>query len=107
MRSIFVKNMMRSRSLFIIFFFSMSLLFGVLAQATTPSSQTVSLLSNSYPGHTDPGIFTIGSVNEKNGNSIMLDSQSNTAEISAKVYVKHYHRRDGTPVRSHYRRDPR
>lgn len=39
--------------------------------------------------------------------TIIPYSATSTINLEAKVYVKHYHRRDGTPVRNHYRRDPR
>ena len=101
------KKMMRNGALFLVFCFSLSLFFGVLAQAMIPLSQTILFPLNHHSNNVDTGTFTIGFENEKADNSIMLDSQSYTVDISARVYVKHYHRRDGTPVRSHYRRDPR
>lgn len=90
-----------------VFCFSLSLILGVLAQATTPSTQTILFPSNPHPNNIDTGTYSIGFWNERADYSIMPNSQSNTVDVSARVYVKHYHRRDGTPVRSHYRRDPR
>jgi hypothetical protein len=101
------KKMIRTGSLFMVFCFSLSVIFGVLVQATTPSTQTVLIRSNPHPNNIDTGTFSIGFGDERAEKSIIPDSQSNTVDVSARVYVKHYHRRDGTPVRSHYRRDPR
>lgn len=101
-------KLVRMGSLLTIYCVTLSLVFGILAQASIPSSsQTILSLSNSHSNNIEYGNIAIGFGNEKVGNSFMLDSQSNSVDISARVYVKHYHRRDGTPVRSHYRRDPR
>lgn len=105
--SIWIK-IVRKGSLLMVFCVSLSLVFGLLVQASIPSSSQAFLLSsNSHSNKIESGNSAIGFGNEEVGNSLILDSQSNAIDISAKVYVKHYHRRDGTPVRSHYRRDPR
>jgi hypothetical protein len=100
-------KMVRKGSFLMVFCLALSLVFGILAQSSSPSSQTFLSSSNSHSNNIDTENLASGFGNEKVGNSIMLDSQSNAGDISARVYVKHYHRRDGTPVKSHYRRDPR
>jgi hypothetical protein len=103
-----VRNkMVRNGSLFIAFCFSLSLIFGVMAQASTPLSQANAFPSNSHSNNIDTGKLVIGFGNDRSDNSIIPYSISNTVDISARVYVRSYHRKDGTYVRSHYRRDPR
>lgn len=95
------KKVVKSGTYFIVVCFSLSLFFGVMAQAYTSSSQI------SVSNNIDSGNFVIGFGDKATSNSIMPYSTSDTVEISAKVYVRSYHRKDGTYVRSHYRRDPR
>jgi hypothetical protein len=101
------KKMVRNGSLLMVFCFSLSLFFGVMAQAYIPSSQTNAFPSNFHPKNIDTEKFSIGFGTDRTDNSIMPDSSSNIVDVTARVYVRAYHRKDGTYVRSHYRRDPR
>jgi hypothetical protein len=101
------KKIIKTGSLITVFCFSLSFIFGVLVQASIPQSPMNVFSSNPNSNNIDTGNSVIEFGKEKVDNFIMPDSQSNYVDISAKVYVKHYHRRDGTPVKSHYRRDPR
>jgi hypothetical protein len=107
MKSDLWKRIVKNGSLFMVFCFSLTFFYGVTAQASTLSSQTNVLLSDTYSNNKDSGNFAIGFGNDGIHNYIMPYSSSDTVDISARVYVRAYHRKDGTYVRSHYRRDPR
>lgn len=107
MKSDLWKRIVKNGSLFMVFCFSLTFFYGVTAQASTLSSQTNSFLSNDPSNNIDPGNFAIGFGNDGTHNSILPYSSSERVDVTARVYVRAYHRKDGTYVHSYYRRDPR
>ncbi|MDO9035769.1 MAG: hypothetical protein Q7U51_11255 [Methanoregula sp.] len=99
------KRIMKNGSLFMVFCFSFSIFFGVTVQASSPVDQSHAFISQ--PSLIDSNNFAVGFGIEGKYNSLLPYSSADPVDVSAKVYVRHYHRKDGTPVKSHYRRDPR
>jgi hypothetical protein len=104
MNSTIWKQLVKTGSFVMIFCFSLSFFFGEIAEASDTSthkymSQVADQLSTGDAGNYNVGFGINGA------NSIYSDTSSNV--VNAKVHVRSYHRKDGTYVRSHYRRNPR
>jgi len=106
MNSTLLKQLMKTGSLVMIFCFSLSFFFGVIADASAPAAQEYSSSLTSLLTPSDPENHNLKFRNFES-NSFYFGSSPNSVNVTEKVYVRSYHRKDGTYVRGHYRRDPR
>jgi len=100
------QRIVKNGSLMLIICFSVSFFFGVIAEASTLSVQADTTLAGHQFNTVDSKNYIVGFGNDGT-NFIHPDSSSKNVDVTARVHVRAYHRKDGTYVRSHYRRNPR